>query len=55
MPFPFEGPVPPQLLIDRTDELDLLARRLADQGHLVRHPRATTLVDPLLAEWLRRR
>jgi uncharacterized protein len=35
--------------------LELAARRLADQGHLVRQPRATTLVDPLLAEWLRRR
>jgi hypothetical protein len=35
--------------------LDLAAGRLADQGHLLRRPRATTLVDPLLAEWLRRR
>ena len=26
-PFPFEGPVPPELLIDRGTELDLLARR----------------------------
>src|SRR5512132_582505 len=30
-PFPFEGPVPPGLLIDRTPELDLLARRAADR------------------------
>jgi hypothetical protein len=35
--------------------LDLAAGRLVDQGHVVRRPRATTLVDPLLAEWLRRR
>lgn len=31
------------------------AERLADHGHLFRRPRASTLVDPLLAEWLRRR
>lgn len=31
------------------------AERLADQGHVVRGPRAIRLVDPLLAEWLRRR
>ena len=30
-PFPFEGPVPPELLIDRGAELDLLARRAADR------------------------
>src|SRR3954468_4087950 len=30
-PFPFEGPVPPELLIDRAVELDLLARRAADR------------------------
>src|SRR5918995_6038417 len=30
-PFPFEGPVPPELLIDRSEELDLLARRAADR------------------------
>ena len=30
-PFPFEGPVPPELLIDRQAELDLLARRAADR------------------------
>src|SRR5215207_9152054 len=30
-PFPFEGPVPPALLIDRQRELDLLARRAADR------------------------
>jgi uncharacterized protein len=30
-PFPFEGPVPPELLIDRAAELDLLARRAADR------------------------
>ena len=30
-PFPFEGPVPPDLLIDRGAELDLLARRAADR------------------------
>lgn len=35
--------------------LDLAARRLADQGHVIRRPRKTRLVDPLLAEWLRRR
>jgi uncharacterized protein len=31
------------------------AQRLADQGHLILRPRRTRLVDPLLAEWLRRR
>ncbi len=31
------------------------AERLANQGHLVKAPRGSTLVDPLLAEWLRRR
>jgi uncharacterized protein len=35
--------------------LDAAAGRLADQGHLIRIPRASRLVDPLLAEWLRRR
>jgi uncharacterized protein len=30
-PFPFEGPVPPELLIDRHEELDLLARRAGDR------------------------
>jgi uncharacterized protein len=35
--------------------LDAAAKRLADQGHLLRRPRDTQLVDPLLAEWLRRR
>src|SRR5919107_2314858 len=30
-PFPFEGPVPPELLIDRSSELDLLARRAGDR------------------------
>jgi uncharacterized protein len=30
-PFPFEGPVPPDLLIDRAGELDVLARRAADR------------------------
>ena len=35
--------------------LHLAAIRLADQGHLIRRPRATRVVDPLLAEWLRRR
>src|SRR3982751_2286439 len=30
-PFPFEGPVPQELLIDRERELDLLARRAADR------------------------
>lgn len=35
--------------------LDAAARRLADQGHLARQPRATRVLDPLLAEWLRRR
>lgn len=31
------------------------AERLANQGHLIRARRGSTLVDPLLAEWLRRR
>jgi uncharacterized protein len=31
------------------------ADRLADHGHLIREPRASRLVDPLLAEWIRRR
>jgi uncharacterized protein len=35
--------------------LDAAAARLADQGHVLRRPRDTRLVDPLLAEWLRRR
>lgn len=35
--------------------MDAAATRLADQGHLLRRPRDTRLVDPLLAEWLRRR
>jgi hypothetical protein len=35
--------------------LDAAAGRLADQGHLIRNPRGSRLVDPLLAEWLRRR
>jgi hypothetical protein len=35
--------------------LDAAADRLADQGHLIRRPRDTRLVDPVLAEWLRRR
>jgi uncharacterized protein YmfQ (DUF2313 family) len=35
--------------------LDAAATRLADQGHLLRRARDTRLVDPLLAEWLRRR
>jgi hypothetical protein len=35
--------------------LDAAATRLADQGHLLKAPRSTRLVDPLLAEWLRRR
>ena len=35
--------------------LDAAAARLADQGHLIRTPRGSHLVDPLLAEWLRRR
>src|SRR5919202_6818531 len=30
-PFRFEGPVPPELLIDRVAELDVLARRAADR------------------------
>src|SRR5215217_582736 len=30
-PFPFEGPVPPSLLIDREEELRLLARRAGDR------------------------
>ena len=32
-----------------------LAERLADQGHLARGSDGVRLVDPLLAEWLRRR
>jgi hypothetical protein len=35
--------------------LDAAATRLADQGHLLRRARDTRLVDPLLADWLRRR
>ena len=31
------------------------AARLASQGHLVRSARRSSLVDPLLGEWLRRR
>jgi len=31
------------------------ADRLSDHGHLIREPRASRLVDPLLAEWIRRR
>jgi hypothetical protein len=31
------------------------AARLVDHGHLIREPRASRLVDPLLAEWIRRR
>src|ERR1039458_977895 len=30
-PFPFEGPVPPELLIDREDELALVGRRAGDR------------------------
>jgi hypothetical protein len=30
-PFPFAGPVPPDLLIDRQSELEILARRAADR------------------------
>lgn len=30
-PFPFEGPVPPELLIDRSNELELLGRRAGDR------------------------
>src|SRR5947209_12772260 len=30
-PFPFEGPVPPELLIERRDELALLGRRAGDR------------------------
>src|SRR5947209_14526919 len=33
-PFPFEGPVPPDLLIDRQDELTLLGRRAGDRVHV---------------------
>jgi hypothetical protein len=35
--------------------LDLAAKRLADQGHLVRERVGARVIDPLLAEWLRRR
>jgi hypothetical protein len=35
--------------------LQAAADRLADQGHLDRSARRAVLVDPLLAEWLRRR
>lgn len=31
------------------------ADRLVDHGHLIREPRASRLVDPLLGEWIRRR
>ena len=30
-PFPFHGPVPPEMLIDREDELSVLSRRAADR------------------------
>lgn len=33
-PFPFEGPVPREMLIDRADELGLLARRAGDRVNL---------------------
>jgi hypothetical protein len=35
--------------------LDEAGQRLADQGHLLKVPRASQVIDPLLAEWLRRR
>jgi hypothetical protein len=35
--------------------LSAAADRLADHGHLLRRPRDSRLVDPLFAEWLRRR
>jgi uncharacterized protein len=35
--------------------LALAADRLADQGHLSRSSSGSTIIDPLLAEWLRRR
>ena len=35
--------------------LGTAASRLASQGHLVKFPRGAQIVDPLLAEWLRRR
>ena len=35
--------------------LDAAAGRLADQGHLLRQARGALVIDPLLAEWLRRR
>jgi hypothetical protein len=35
--------------------LQVAADRLADQGHLDRSVRGAALIDPLLAEWLRRR
>jgi hypothetical protein len=35
--------------------LDAAATRLADQGHVIRRARESRLVDPLLAEWIRRR
>ncbi len=35
--------------------LQAAADRLAEQGHLRRHARGASVVDPLLAEWLRRR
>jgi uncharacterized protein len=35
--------------------LDAAATRLEDHGHLIRRPRDSRLVDPLLTEWLRRR
>jgi hypothetical protein len=35
--------------------LNAAADRLADQGHLLREAHGSRLVDPLLAEWVRRR
>jgi hypothetical protein len=55
-PFPFEGPVPPALLIDREEELALLARRAADRVNVrVVAPRRYGKTSVLLAHAARLR
>ena len=51
-------PASPQLAQDHKlgrNTLHEAAERLADQSHLTRGDGRTRVVDPLLAEWLRRR
>jgi hypothetical protein len=55
-PFPFEGPVPPDLLIDRKGELELLARRAADRVNVrLAAPRRYGKTSVLLAHAARLR